>query len=549
MCDDGNIQNQDFRVPPQHGQLLLHPAADQFGALIQDNIIARESWHAVTVSGRGWLELIEEARQELVHLARDYSRRWRSDDSLPATEGNRAIVLSGHQPNLVHPGVWFKNFLISSLAESHNAIAINLLIDNDTSDGSSIKVPALADQSSQLVSVPIEQLDQDLPYEEWHVQDQQHFTSFAERVGEAGSEWLDQPLLPGLWKDIVQGLEETQNVGQLLSRGRYRLEAELGLKTLELPLSEICRSDLFRLFSAMLIEQAEHFQEIHNSSLAQYRETHRIRSRSHPFPDLVQEESWWEIPFWLWTADNPKRRRAFARVEKDGIIIGDRASTQFSLPGLPARHEQDLLAAFERAEQEGIRVRPRALVTTMYIRLVLGDTFVHGVGGARYDQLTDVIIERFFGLPAPHYIVASATLLLPLSLPPVSDQHVDQARQQLRDSEFSPDVFLSALLEDNQVSDETQIGLIRSLIESKQQHVRQQISPADRPAWHQQLQAINQQLSSYADPFRDSLREQLAELVRQHAQKAALSSREFSFCLFPAETLFSQLLEFVGKAP
>ena len=71
MCDDGNIQNQDFQVPPQHGQLLLHPAADQLGALIQDNIVARESWHGVTVSGRGWLELIEEARQELESWSRE----------------------------------------------------------------------------------------------------------------------------------------------------------------------------------------------------------------------------------------------------------------------------------------------------------------------------------------------------------------------------------------------------------------------------------------------------------------------------------------------
>ena len=52
--------------------------------------------------------------------------------------------------------------------------------------------------------------------------------------------------------------------------------------------------------------------------------------------------------------------------------------------------------AGEPPESEGIRLRPRALTTTMYLRLAMGDLFLHGIGGAKYDQLTDRIIEHFF---------------------------------------------------------------------------------------------------------------------------------------------------------
>ena len=48
----------------------------------------------------------------------------------------------------------------------------------------------------------------------------------------------------------------------------------------------------------------------------------------------------------------------------------------------------------------------------MYARLVLSDLFLHGIGGAKYDQLTDLIIARFFGLQPPGFVTLSATVLL-----------------------------------------------------------------------------------------------------------------------------------------
>ena len=41
----------------------------------------------------------------------------------------------------MHPGVWFKNFVLSSLAQRTASHAVNLLIDNDAVRTTSIRVP------------------------------------------------------------------------------------------------------------------------------------------------------------------------------------------------------------------------------------------------------------------------------------------------------------------------------------------------------------------------------------------------------------------------
>ncbi len=78
----------------------------------------------------------------------------------------------------------------------------------------------------------------------------------------------------------------------------------------------------------------------------------------------------------------------------------------------------------------------------MAARLLLGELFVHGIGGAKYDQLTDRIIEQFFGLQPPGYLVASGTLRLPVSQSNAATESVHQIRQRIRELDFHPERFL-----------------------------------------------------------------------------------------------------------
>ena len=59
-----------------------------------------------------------------------------------------------------------------------------------------------------------------------------------------------------------------------------------------------------------------------------------------------------------------------------------------------------MIDAWRSLEAHGFKIRTRALTTTMFARLFLADLFIHGIGGGIYDELTDRIIERYYGFPA-----------------------------------------------------------------------------------------------------------------------------------------------------
>ena len=68
---------------------------------------------------------------------REVPERWRKIASLEDVP----FLLSGHQPELFHPGVWYKNFVLGSLARKLDGVGIHLLIDSDTCRSASIRVP------------------------------------------------------------------------------------------------------------------------------------------------------------------------------------------------------------------------------------------------------------------------------------------------------------------------------------------------------------------------------------------------------------------------
>ena len=78
-------------------------------------------------------------------------------------------------------------------------------------------------------------------------------------------------------------------------------------------------------------------------------------------------------------------------------------------------------------------------MTTLFARLLLGDLFVHGIGGAKYDQVTDLLIARFFGLEPPGYLTVTATLRLPIAHeePTLDDRRLIDSR--LRELAYHPE--------------------------------------------------------------------------------------------------------------
>src|SRR6185437_3586626 len=122
-----------------------------------------------------------------------------------------------------------------------------------------------------------------------------------------------------------------------------------------------------------------------------------------------------ELPLWLDELATGGRTRptAFAcETCENGYVI--------TLPNGEEFYFDATADGFTAAEQLGqwlkrnrVRLSPRALVLTLFIRLCAADQFIHGIGGGRYDQVTDRIIANYFKIEPPRFSVTTATMYLP----------------------------------------------------------------------------------------------------------------------------------------
>ena len=82
--------------------------------------------------------------------------------------------MTGHQPELFHPGVWAKNVAISKLARQLNGSSFNINVDSDVAKYTTLRVPVTSvdgyDQTFRFSDA-----NAPLPYEEWQCDDEALF--------------------------------------------------------------------------------------------------------------------------------------------------------------------------------------------------------------------------------------------------------------------------------------------------------------------------------------------------------------------------------------
>ena len=62
----------------------------------------------------------------------------------------------------------------------------------------------------------------------------------------------------------------------------------------------------------------------------------------------------------------------------------------------------------------------------------MAESFLHGIGGGKYDELTDELLRRFYGVEPPRFLVLSATLLLPLRRFSATEEERRSVERELR---------------------------------------------------------------------------------------------------------------------
>ena len=71
-----------------------------------------------------------------------------------------------------------------------------------------------------------------------------------------------------------------------VTRMRHRREQAWDAGLLEVPLRHVCRLPCFAQFVCHVVSDIEALRESYNAGLAKYRLLNRLKSQSHPMPDL-----------------------------------------------------------------------------------------------------------------------------------------------------------------------------------------------------------------------------------------------------------------------
>ena len=561
-----------LRAPAEDGQTLAIPPLDGIDDLLTSNRQHRITCDCLgedSIHGRSIARLAGEARRQLLSAALDFTRTYSDPSALQVksqsqgkspspdpsqgrgpgrgissdTLSDGPLILTGHQPELVHPGVWLKNFTAERLAAEHGGMAINLIIDSDLCRAPSIKVPVGTPWSPRIDRVPYDRPSHEIPLEERSWGDSAVWDSFGKRVHEKISPLVADSMVQEWWAEVSSLAGDAPTLGLGLARARHLTElawlrtSQRPSHSLELPQSQVCQLPAFRWLLAHVLAQMPRFRNAHNDALADYRQAHRLRNHAQPVPDLADVDGWLEAPFWIWSTRDPQRRGLFVRHCHDGLRLTDRHGFTETLPITDDGPADDAVTCLAEWESRGVKLRTRAMLTTLFARLLLADLFIHGIGGAKYDQVTDAISTRFFGFAPPAYLTLSGTLRLLQSTGfqspgPCEADRPTAVAQTLRELRYHPEQHLDLSAMDASMRNEAQ-----GIIQKKLSSIHLPKTHENGAMRHRSITSANTALQPWLASKREALERELIEAEQQIRANRILQSREYAFCLFPAERL------------
>jgi hypothetical protein len=376
------MNSADWKAPTTDGGVLVSPGLDQLVASARENH-RRLSDCSVIIADKPLHVWRQQMRQILGHANSD-----------------QLLICSGHQAELYHPGVWIKLALVNRIAHVTNGRALQIAVDSDAPKHLQLRWPKGGTELSPRMDSTIAWAGRLPPPSAEHLQ------AVMVEVKQAVQEWDFQSLLPDFLTSLIQTSRSQPSLCAAVVQAMQQLDHQLGL-SYELCMTEpIWSSDPYLAFVSHLLANAKKFAHSYNQALAKYRAEERIKSPGRPMPDLALNSEQIELPFWLDNLTTGRRQR-LALVQTP---LGPRLGVGSAALDVSKSSATDL-SQFCEANQ--FRIAPRALALTMFLRLFACDQWIHGIGGARYDQVTDQIIRDFFRFDPPTFGVTTATLYFP----------------------------------------------------------------------------------------------------------------------------------------
>ena len=499
----------DLLQTPEHdGQVLIEPPVAQWSRLIEQNVNS----HAASVN----LTLAEVP----VSSVRDATRR-----RLWGTASPGPIIACGHQPEFIHPGVWAKHVVVNQVGRTLGLRSADLVVDNDAPRSTGLMVPALNTEGYlERRLIPMLGGATGAAYEGRPALESDALNAAARQVDAALSPLLtsagEASALADYWRGFRSAPTPQDFVDQHLS-GRAAIDGRLGATLSEWRVSRAFDGP----FVADILLNLERFARAYNEALQAYRVAQDVRSPDRPLPDLKRTGDRLEAPFWVYPAQRP-RRRLWVAHEADALALyaDEEAIGRLSHRDL-IRNAPATLAALSPW-----LIRPRALTLTLWARLLVCDFFVHGIGGAKYDRITDEIFRRYYRWEPPAYACVTATLRLPLPRHAVDAREVQAAGRRIRDLRFNPQRYVASPPRELQAEREQLIAESGRLREAN-------ADSAARRSVFQRIHEVNGRLMASDARLIGQFDREYARLQQQVGDNRVADSREFFYALQPVQRL------------
>jgi hypothetical protein len=383
------VRYDRWKAPAEDGQIFLWPDPD---VLLSDTRATHER-----LDRAGSTRLQNVALNEV----RRAMRKWVGhDDAVP-------LIATGHQAELHHAGVWAKNILISAAATKLGGRAVHFAVDTDEPKHLLLRWPG--------GSVPLTD-DPALGRAAWSGMvappSPAHLDYVRNAFARAASQWRFVPMVGDVLSSLRRLSGKSRDLSSALTEGLRQLDSSLGLQYDAMLVSPITFSEPYLLLAHHILARADAFVADYNAALEDYRLENKIKNPGRPMPNLRLSDDACEVPFWLDSLANGTRSRATVfRSAGAWAVKSDQGDLFHFDPSADGWSSSQRL--MDWLQQRSLRLSPRALTLTAVLRLLLADNFVHGIGGAQYDQVLDALIERQFGIEPPRFAVTTATLYFP----------------------------------------------------------------------------------------------------------------------------------------
>jgi hypothetical protein len=531
------IAYERLTTPGEHLGVLFEPPVDRLAPVVVTDRTA--GLRSAVLLDTSIAELRQQLRQRLEFLA--------------------PVVLTGHQPEFVHAGVFAKVVAVDALASRLGTTGIYLSVDFDLPKTTRLAVPRVDEGDVRREPIPIPGCDPRFPFESQQQVPIGEWRDFFERVAQSLGN------AESILHDYIGGIREPENacreragqvsgvpidrsedglplgptkssardalsLPEVIERGQAAVVRALGLALpRRLRASRLSGAPEFRAFLAHIVLNAAGFAQTYNEAQRGYRTRRRVRNPQRPAPLLRSDGNRVELPFWI-SRERQPRQRLFVAQRGDRIDVFADDTLVGSEPATRLRSATSHAEPWS-IERNGWRVRPRALTLSAFARLFVSDLFVHGIGGARYDEMTEDFVQRFFGVELPPACCVSATAYLPLPRHGVDRRTLAAARHAQHDLRFNPQRHLSDL---SRSWLERRAELIRA---SRRLSLERCAQRAERRRVFDEIRAVNLELLRSQPAQVATLRQQWVRLERQYRSDLVALDREYFFAFHPRSTM------------